>query len=246
MYFLDIIAQHLELLSRGEPVLIPVYNRSTGVFDRSVYVEPTEIVIAEGLHTWSTARLRSAFDVKVFLDPAESLRAQWKLARDVGMRRRSEAEVRGEMLAWRTDSETFIAPQRKWADLIVELLPTQLRVDGPAVLDRVSLLLRPTLPRPTLADLFLTPCEGIQLNLDRDMGITVDRLDIPAVALDKRFVETEAALWRQITLKKDEIHPAGVGQIVGPGGATETSPAMVVSQLVAALQAVAAGTDISG
>ncbi|MDP8988048.1 MAG: phosphoribulokinase, partial [Actinomycetota bacterium] len=45
---LDIMEQHLQLLSRGEPILKPVYNHSTGELERPVKVEPREFIVVEG------------------------------------------------------------------------------------------------------------------------------------------------------------------------------------------------------
>ncbi|MDQ3462958.1 MAG: phosphoribulokinase, partial [Actinomycetota bacterium] len=38
--YLDIMEQHLQLLSMGQPILKPVYNHADGTLDRPVLVEP--------------------------------------------------------------------------------------------------------------------------------------------------------------------------------------------------------------
>src|ERR1700692_548435 len=47
--YLDILAQHLGLLSANQPVLKPVYRHTDGTFGAPVYVEAKRLVIAEGL-----------------------------------------------------------------------------------------------------------------------------------------------------------------------------------------------------
>lgn len=240
VYYVDIMAQHLALLREGQAILRPIYNRSNGVFDRPVYQEPCEVIIAEGLQAFATPELRSVFDVKIFLEPDDALKTQWKLNRDVDVRRRTDADVRAEIKHWRADGEAFIDPQRKWADLVVRMAAGGAKTKT-AAMERVSLILRPTLPRPNLTEVFATDREGIRLNLDRDMGIPVDRLDIPAAASDATYLEVQRALWGQIAKKKDDIKTTGLGVIIGPRGEAQVSPSLAIAQLLAALEILAAG-----
>src|SRR5215216_194286 len=84
--YIDILEQHLRALAAGEAILKPVYNHSTGDFDPPEYVAPKRFVIVEGLLGFHTAPLRDAFQVKVFLDPPEPLRREWKMKRDLARR----------------------------------------------------------------------------------------------------------------------------------------------------------------
>jgi phosphoribulokinase len=45
--YMDIMEQHVRLLSEGEPILKPVYNHTTGTFDPPVYV-PAPRAVEEG------------------------------------------------------------------------------------------------------------------------------------------------------------------------------------------------------
>lgn len=240
VYYLDIMAQHLALLREGQAILRPIYNRTNGVFERSVFQEPCEIIIAEGLQSFATPELRSIFDLKIFLAPDEALKTQWKLTRDVDVRRRAEADVRTEMKHWHADSEAFIEPQRKWADMVVRLAAADGKGKSAAV-ERVSLILRPTLPRPNLTELFSADHAGINISLDRDMGIPVDRLDIPTNAPDAAYLGVQKALWGQIAKKREDVKTAGLGVIIGPRGESQVSSALVIAQLLVALEALAAG-----
>ena len=47
---LDLLAHHLNQLKEGKVAYIPIYNHNTGQFDAPVALEPTPIVIIEGLH----------------------------------------------------------------------------------------------------------------------------------------------------------------------------------------------------
>ncbi|MDQ3306040.1 MAG: phosphoribulokinase, partial [Actinomycetota bacterium] len=43
--YLEIMEQHLKLLSEGQPILKPVYNHSDGMLERPVLVEPSEFMV---------------------------------------------------------------------------------------------------------------------------------------------------------------------------------------------------------
>jgi phosphoribulokinase len=146
--YIDILEQHLRCLAKGEPVLKPVYNHATGDFDPPEYVSPKRFVIVEGLLGFHTAQLRDAFHVKVFLDPAESLRREWKVKRDCTKRGYTADEVRTELELREQDSAQFIRPQKRWADIVVRFRPP----DRPHAIDQLDaeVLLRPTLPHPEL------------------------------------------------------------------------------------------------
>ena len=47
--YMDIIAQHLTLLRRGDPILKPVYRHQDGTFGPPVYVKPERFTVIDGL-----------------------------------------------------------------------------------------------------------------------------------------------------------------------------------------------------
>ena len=79
--YLDIMEQHLRLLSSGEPILKPVYNHDHGTLDAPELFEPSDYVVIEGLLAFHSKALRDCFDVKVYLDPPEEVRRAWKIKR---------------------------------------------------------------------------------------------------------------------------------------------------------------------
>jgi phosphoribulokinase len=72
--YIEIMEQHLQLLSMGQPILKPVYNHHDGTLGRPVLVEPREFVIIEGLFPLYTKLSRACFDITVYLDPPEIVR----------------------------------------------------------------------------------------------------------------------------------------------------------------------------
>ncbi len=122
---IDIMEQHLRDLRAGRPILKPNYNHTTGDFDPPTYVKPARFVIVEGLLGYHTRILRDQFDVKVFLDPPEALRRQWKVARDTAKRGYTPEQVLAALDAREADSAAFIRPQKKYADIVVHFYPKQ-------------------------------------------------------------------------------------------------------------------------
>jgi phosphoribulokinase len=121
--YLDVMEQDLAHVRAGRAILKPVYRHSDGTFQAPVYVEPRQFTVVEGLLGFHTSELRDAFDVRVFLAPPEDLRRQWKVQRDCSRRGYTSDQVLEELDRREVDSETFIRPQQRWADIVVSFLP---------------------------------------------------------------------------------------------------------------------------
>ena len=135
--YLDIMGQHLQCLRAGEGILKPVYKHTNGTFGPLVYTAPNDFMVIEGLLGYHTEEMRSAYDVRVFLDPPESLRRQWKVDRDCSKRGYTTDEVLADLDRREPDSEAFIRPQRRHADIVVCRLESEA---DPFILDaRVTL-----------------------------------------------------------------------------------------------------------
>jgi phosphoribulokinase len=106
-------------LREGRAIDKPVYDHSDGTIKGPERIEPTEIIVVQGLFPLYTRTLRSLFDVTVWLDPEPELKVGWKIQRDTSQRGYSEAEVRREIEARRPDVEKHIQPQAQHADLTV-------------------------------------------------------------------------------------------------------------------------------
>ncbi len=142
--YVDIMENHFTELREGRAILKPNYNHKTGDFDAPNYVKPTNFVIVEGLLGFHTRVMRQNFDVKVYLDPPESLRKEWKIGRDMAKRGYSREEVLKEIVAREDDSEAFIRPQKKYADIIIQFYPDE-NSDSTSKLN-AKILLSPTAP----------------------------------------------------------------------------------------------------
>ena len=234
---LDIIQQHLSLLSTGQPILKPIYNHSTGKFDPPEYIKPKKFVIVEGLLGYSTRGARDCYHVKVYLAPPEKLRAKWKVKRDTMKRGYTEAEVLKQMEKREADSDAFIRPQRKWADVVVSFYPYSSDINSSQL--NVRLLLRPTIPHPDFLEILDQGSPSFQpavrLGLDRDMGKPVDVLEIDSNATKAQVNELEIILCKEMPNLKDfcslETDP-DIGKLVGTTGELLRSYPLALTQLL--------------
>jgi phosphoribulokinase len=120
---LDLMAEHLAALRRGETVIKPVYDHTNGTFGPDERVTPRAVVIARGLLGLSTEALRSTFDLTVYLDPDERLRVHWKCLRDCAKRGYTPDEVMRHLSRRKPDAERYVHPQRAWADIVISYAP---------------------------------------------------------------------------------------------------------------------------
>jgi phosphoribulokinase len=143
--YVDIMEQHFTDLKQGRAILKPNYNHSTGDFDAPTYVKPTKFVIIEGLLGFHTRVMRDLFDVKVYLDPPEEVRVDWKLQRDTSKRGYTREEVIAALKSREDDTEAYIRPQKRYADITVSFYPQENKED-----DRLNadIALSPSNPHP--------------------------------------------------------------------------------------------------
>ena len=158
-------ADHVVRLSEGESVVKGTYDHATGKFTRDGWVDPREYIIFSGLHTLANEVQRGRFELTVFLDPDEQLRATWKVARDSRERGYSAEQVLEKMRERAPDREKFILPQRDLAEVVVRFRGTSDGSAAPCALEvtaRTSFSLLPVVEQfqriPTLRvtfDLFV-------------------------------------------------------------------------------------------
>ena len=232
--YMDIIEQHLNLLKDGKAILKPHYNHATGDFDPPSYVEAKDFIIVEGLLGFSTKAMRDAYDVKLYLAPPEDLRFQWKMRRDTQKRGHTAEAVAKEMKLREPDSEAFIRPQRKWADMVICFWPPETDKKETGSHLNASLVLRPTLPHPDLSDVLEQGGNGIHMDLDRDMGLPVDRLEIDGNISDEKAKRLEDLLWRHIPGEHHHLRHESIGDITGTTGEKLRSHPLALTQLLVA------------
>jgi phosphoribulokinase len=192
--YLDIIAQDLRHIRRGEPILKPVYRHQDGTFAPPVYVRPGRFTVIEGLFGYYLPEMRDIYDVRVYLNPPEETRRKWKVRRDCSRRGYTTDQVLAELDRREPDSEAFIRPQRRYADMLISFLaPNGGADDDPTHLD-AELTLGDGLPHPDLTPFLNGEPGGLTL-VDRERERV---LRIPGRMSVDHAAAVEEAIWARM------------------------------------------------
>jgi len=122
----DLMYEQVKALKEGKTVEKPIYNHVNGTLDTPETIEATPIIIFEGLHPMHDERVRSLLDFSLYLDISDEVKLNWKIQRDMEERGHSLESILASIEARKPDFDAYIAPQKEFADLTIEVLPTQL------------------------------------------------------------------------------------------------------------------------
>lgn len=117
----DLMIQHIQELKAGRSIECPVYdytihNRS----DETVVIQPTKVIIIEGILIFQNEYLRNQMDIKIFVDTDADVRILRRILRDVEERGRSlESVVNQYLTTVKPMHEQFVEPSKRGADIIV-------------------------------------------------------------------------------------------------------------------------------
>jgi phosphoribulokinase len=238
--YLDVMEQDLAHVRAGRSILKPVYRHKDGTFQAPVYVTPRQFTIVEGLLGFHTAALRETFDVRVFLAPQQDLRRHWKVQRDCSRRGYTSDQVLEELDRRELDSEAFIRPQERWADIVVSFMPGD-RGDQDHL--DAKLTLRDGLGHPDLAPLVGADATGMRLlEAERECHLWVSGDVDPGVA-----AQVEEAIWDRMHfashLRSDRLGEFTVGTQLHHSDSLAIVQVLVLYHLVTARASVALGGD---
>merc|ERR1711988_1923414 len=126
----DKMAEDVTNLKDGKTVDKPIYNHITGELDPDETVSPTPIVIFEGLHPMYDDRVMGALDLTVYLDITDDVKFAWKAQRDIAERGATMEDVQAAIDARKPDFAAYVEPQKEKADIVVQVLLSDL-IDDP-------------------------------------------------------------------------------------------------------------------
>ena len=118
---LDLMVEQLELLAGGVAIEKPTYDYAGHTrAERTVRVEPQEVIVVEGILLFADARLRNLFDIKIFVEVSDDVRFIRRLRRDIVERGRSLDSVIAQYLdTVRPMHLEFVEPSKRYADVIL-------------------------------------------------------------------------------------------------------------------------------
>jgi uridine kinase len=116
-----LMIEHLKSLKDGKSIQSPIYdytqhNRS----DRIVVIQPSKVIIVEGILIFAEKELRDMMDIKIFVDTDADVRILRRIQRDVEERERTLKSVILQYLnTVKPMHEQYVEPSKRFADLIV-------------------------------------------------------------------------------------------------------------------------------
>ncbi len=122
----DLMAEQMKALKNGQAINKPIYNHETGLLDPPEIIEPNHVIVIEGLHPLHDERVRSLLDFSVYLDISDEVKIAWKIQRDMSERGHSYEDVLFAINARKPDFQAYIDPQKQYADVVIQVLPTNL------------------------------------------------------------------------------------------------------------------------
>jgi phosphoribulokinase len=136
----DLMYEQIKALKEGQAINKPIYNHETGMIDPPEIIEPNKVIVIEGLHPLYDERVRSLLDFSVYLDISDEVKVNWKIQRDMAERGHTYDDVMAAINSRKPDFSAYIDPQRQYADVVIQVLPTQLLEDHESKLLRVRLI----------------------------------------------------------------------------------------------------------
>jgi len=141
----DKMAADVTDLKAGKTVVKPIYNHITGELDPDEEVSPTPIMIFEGLHPMYDERVNEARDLTVYLDITDDVKFAWKAQRDIAERGATMEEVQAAIDGRKPDFKAYVEPQKAKADIIVQVLFSDLIDDPTGKFLKVKLIMKNSL-----------------------------------------------------------------------------------------------------
>jgi len=116
--------QDIALLKTNHSIIQRDYDHINGKFTIAESIVPSSIIIVIGLHALYDSKINSMSDLKIFLDPNEKVKNNWKIWRDKEERGYSKKQVESQIEKRYPFYSRFIEPQKENADLIISFKET--------------------------------------------------------------------------------------------------------------------------
>ncbi|MDA8792525.1 uridine kinase [Bacteriovoracaceae bacterium] len=117
----ELMRDHLIALKENQSIKMPEYEFSTHTRKKeAVTIEPTKIIIVDGILIFHHQFMRNCFDLKIFVDTSEDLRFNRRLERDVKERGRSKEGVIAQFQNQvKPMHDQFVDPSKEFADMFL-------------------------------------------------------------------------------------------------------------------------------
>ena len=117
----ELLSKHLTSLIEQQAINCPVYCYKTHTrTEETNRINPTKIILVEGILLLSNPQLRNCFDIKVYMDTPLDICLIRRIERDIRERERSLESITNQYLTTvRPMYYQFIEPSKEWADILI-------------------------------------------------------------------------------------------------------------------------------
>lgn len=117
----DLFYEDLKKLQKGNSIEMPTYDYTVHTrSNETVTINPTKIILIEGILVLEDKRIREITDTKVFIDADSDVRLQRRILRDTKERGRSLDSVLEQFIKQvKPMHEKYVEPTKKYADMII-------------------------------------------------------------------------------------------------------------------------------
>jgi len=179
----DLMYEQVKALKDGQSVMKPIYNHVNGTLDEPEEITPTPIIIIEGLHPFHDDRVRELIDFSLYLDISPDVKLNWKIQRDMEERGHSLESILASIEARKPDFDSYIEPQKKFSDYVIEVLPTALDEE-----DKETLRVR-AIQKKGVAD--FNPSYLFDEGSEVTWSPSADKLSTPAPGMKLSYTQEE-------------------------------------------------------
>ena len=117
----DLLIEHLKALREGKAIDCPTYDFAHHTRAKEIVrVEPSRVIIVEGILILQDARLRDLFDIKIFVEADADERILRRVTRDIKERGRSLENIMEQYLTTvKPMHYLYVEPTKTLADIIL-------------------------------------------------------------------------------------------------------------------------------
>ena len=117
----ELLTDHLKRLAERESIEKPVYDFVTHLRSSdTIAVEPSDVIVIDGILLFVEESVRDLCDVKVFVDADADVRLIRRIQRDITTRGRPLGEIIDQYLSTVQPMHLqFVEPSKRYADIIV-------------------------------------------------------------------------------------------------------------------------------
>ena len=117
----ELLAEHIVRLKEGQHAPVPQYDFATHTRrNEPLKVEPSDLILVEGILLFTSDSLRGLLDVRIFVDAPSKLRLDRRIVRDQSERQRSRDSV---IRQWNESVDVmhthYVEPTRQHADIVI-------------------------------------------------------------------------------------------------------------------------------